>query len=228
VILEMANKSKNANKGKNRRLATKTGMSVIPAQPPHMCIKFRYSARGTLTEAAAGTGTTYTYRINSLWDPNLTGVGAQPVGLDQWATLFERAVVLSADVRVDFVNVSASNAPCRVGFWPAIGLSSIPADNDAWPSQRNARSALMGGSGKTVTTLKAHYDIAKVMDIPRSKLIIDDGYDEDLTSGGAVSGIFQALLNIYVSGISAVASTSYQINIDYVAYMTQPQSLNTS
>lgn len=225
----MTASKKNGGKGKARGSSNKaTRFTVIPAQPPHMCIKFRYTARGTLTEAAAGTGTTYTYRLNSLWDPNLTGVGAQPVGLDQWATLFERAVVLSADVRVDFVNVSASNAPCRVGFWPAIGLSSIPADNDAWPSQRNAKSALMGGSGKTVSTLKAHYDIARVMDIPRSKLIIDDGYDEDITGGGAVAGIFQALLNVYVAGISAVASTSYQINIDYVAYMTQPQSLNTS
>jgi hypothetical protein len=193
-----------------------------------MHIKFRYSARGTLTEAAAGVGTTYTYRLNSLWDPNLTGVGAQPVGLDQWATLFERAVVLSANVCVDFVNVSASNAACRVGFWPAIGLSTIPADNDAWPSQRGARSALMGGSGKTVVTMKARYDVARIMNVPRSKLIIDDGYDEDITGGGAVSGIFQALLNLYVSGIGAVASTSYQIKIEYLAFLTQPQTLNVS
>lgn len=41
----------------------------------------------------------YVFRANSLFDPNLTGAGHQPLGYDQWTTFYSNWVVVRAAVK---------------------------------------------------------------------------------------------------------------------------------
>lgn len=210
-------------KGKARAVSK---IPPIPAQPRRLPITFTYNTRFSLTEAAAGTGTTYVFRLNSLYDPNLTGVGSQPVGYDQWSTLFNRSIVTRCDVVVTYTNTTASYTPLRFGFYPATGLSTIPADTDAWATQWGARSGMMGGHGTTIKTLRASFDIHKVLGVTKMRILDDVGYTENTST--AVAGAFQALLVTHIAGVSAVASATLFVTLKFHAVLFDPVALTVS
>lgn len=223
----MQNKQKNGRKTKRNTRKAQT-VARVSAQPRNMLVTFGYTARGTLTEAAAGVGATYTYRLNSLWDPNLTGVGLQPVGFDQWAGIFRRSRVVRADVTVAYVNTTAGTAAIRAGFYPSQGATSVPADPDAFKSQYGSRSNLIGGSGKTVTTVRSTFDISKILGVPRATLMGDLLFSEDMSLGPSVSSNYQALLVLFIAGFGSTGVANYEINIKYHADLSMPAALNVS
>lgn len=51
---------------------------------------------------SAGTAGTYAFRANSIYDPDLSGAGHQPMGRDVWASLYNHYLVLSARITVTF------------------------------------------------------------------------------------------------------------------------------
>lgn len=59
--------------------------------------------------AALGIINNYVFRLNSLYDPDYTGVGHQPLYFDQLATLYERYKVYDVDIRVTATNNSATS-----------------------------------------------------------------------------------------------------------------------
>lgn len=46
------------------------------------------------------TGTSNQFGLNCLFDPNLTGVGHQPMGFDQWAALYKMYHVHQVDIKI--------------------------------------------------------------------------------------------------------------------------------
>lgn len=57
------------------------------------------------------------FRLNSLFDPDFTGVGTQPVGFDQWSGLYNRYRVHSCKVHVEFISSGTTlGAICGVSI----------------------------------------------------------------------------------------------------------------
>jgi len=77
--------------------------------PPRRFVKFTYGQLISLSNGAAGVyGTGQTFRLNSLFDPDLTGVGHQPYGYDQVSLVYQKFKTFRAEVEVTFLNQSAS------------------------------------------------------------------------------------------------------------------------
>jgi hypothetical protein len=65
-----------------------------------------------IQRSPAATTDFYTFRLNSTFDPDLTGVGHQPLGRDQFAgVLYNRYRVHSVKVTVDYSAFLAANVP---------------------------------------------------------------------------------------------------------------------
>ncbi len=222
------NNKRRSRKGagrKHKRASLQTREMV--AQPRKLPMRFTFNQRLSLTEGAVGTGATYVFRLNSLYDPNSTGVGTQPVGYDQWSTHFDRSIVTACDVKITFHNNTASNAACRFGFFPITGVSSIPTDVDAYASQWGAAHSMMGGASRTLSTLRKKYDVAKVLGISRLRLMDDVQYTES-TSGPAVAGVAQALLVLFISGVTAAVTANIDVTLVYHCVFFDPITLSTS
>lgn len=58
----------------------------------------------------AGGTNTYVFSMNSLWDPDTTGVGHQPMYFDNYAALFSRYRVNYAQVTVTVINTNVNTA----------------------------------------------------------------------------------------------------------------------
>lgn len=107
---------------------------------PRMIIRLPYAE---LLNRTPGTATDeYQFNLNSLFDPNRTGTGHQPLGFDQWATFYNRYRVLGVDVRATFA--TTSTVPLRVGI-----TASNSATNLTYLSSEelpNTRHAVISGS----------------------------------------------------------------------------------
>jgi hypothetical protein len=110
----MQRKANKARKNKPTRKQGLTRITPIPRVFPeimprvHDCA-LRY-VEGIDFTTASGVISNYTFALNDLYDPNVTGTGHQPKGFDQLAALYFRYKVLSVHVKVTVTNTLATTA----------------------------------------------------------------------------------------------------------------------
>jgi len=78
---------------------TKLVLKGIGILPDQMMVKLTYSSTHTLT-STSGSLATYQFRQNSVYDPDFTGTGHQPLGYDEYANLYDRYVVYGTKVSI--------------------------------------------------------------------------------------------------------------------------------
>lgn len=105
--------------------------------PVETLTRLRYHSYDTLTPSAASVAVKW-YRCNGPYDPDRTGGGGQPMGFDQWSTIYDYYTVLGAKITVKFW----SNETTML-------TSGILTDNDATLSAPGTISQLIE-SGRCV------------------------------------------------------------------------------
>lgn len=63
----------------------------------------RYSDIIPIAASNLPAATVYSFRANSIYDPDLTGVGHQPRYHDQWSNFYERYMVVGSNITVKFL-----------------------------------------------------------------------------------------------------------------------------
>ena len=56
-------------------------------------------------QSASTTGSVYQYKVNSMWDPDLTGTGHQPLGRDTWSSIYNYYKVLECNITVELFDL---------------------------------------------------------------------------------------------------------------------------
>lgn len=119
---------KNKSKQNNKRTG-KDGFSNNNAPfPPSMPASFVYANTGFYAESAAGTGFQNVWALNSLFDPDVTNVGHQPLYYDQTFALtgpYSRYRVDSVQVTIEVYNTSS--APILAGWYVQPGAVDLPS-----------------------------------------------------------------------------------------------------
>lgn len=90
------------------------------AFPPKMITKMRY-ADTTRLDPVVGVPASYIFSANNIWDPNVSGVGHQPYGRDEFAMLYTYYRVLKSRIIATFipsVSGAAGASVCGVSLQP--------------------------------------------------------------------------------------------------------------
>lgn len=95
--------------------------------PPQTFVKLEYT--DTYIYAAAPTQNRV-YAYNDLFDPNVSGVGVQPVGFDQWCAFYGRYEVLSCRVVSELYNAAAANLTIMC-VYPTLSTTAVTSTADA-------------------------------------------------------------------------------------------------
>lgn len=110
----MASRSSKRSKPKFKSSISGMGVPGLytnnPVKPTYFC-KHVYCDTFTLTSSTGGVfGTEQVFRLNSLFDPDFTGVGHQPYGRDTLAALYNQYKVLGTLVEVRWTDTSGDGA----------------------------------------------------------------------------------------------------------------------
>lgn len=89
--------------------------------------------------ASVGVSAPQQYKINSIYDPDLTGSGNQPLGRDTWAGIYNYYKVLESHVTISVTEitddstgaVTANQQPSLVG-WMADLVAAPPSSLNTW------------------------------------------------------------------------------------------------
>jgi len=136
-----------------------------------------YCTQGQLDPTTDGFGALATFRANSIYDPELSGVGHQPSYHDILAAVYERYSVVSSSLSVQFWSpTSSSSGQCMV-------YACIRPNSGDVPTTGNTYATLMEQGGIRFKPLGARdggNDItrARVTYSPR-RLYKKSPYDED-------------------------------------------------
>lgn len=143
---------------RKRRYAPKTTMVRSLGLPKQVFTKLKYNFHRAIN-LTAGAEDLFEHRLNSLFDPNSSGVGDQPYYFDQWAALFQRYRVYGCKIRL---TVYANSNTLQV-FAPYLTVYSFA---DAVPSattevlartKRSIRRVI--GLNQQPITISQYYDL---------------------------------------------------------------------
>lgn len=196
-----------------RRLVT---TSLVPRTK--MC-RLKYFDQITIDPPLGDTPGRYVYRCNSLFDPDFTGAGHQPMGFDQYMTLYTRYRVVGAKISVTFVandtTSAQSSALCGIlqttVNTPPLGIGAF-IENDKCVY----RTIQLGETNKPIS-LK--YSAKKAQGIKN----IMDNYEMSgtSTSSPALEDYFQIFVGNVNSSTDA-QRVSMQVHIEYIAVFSDP------
>lgn len=221
--LQMQKITKQRGRKQARRGGLPKSMGYSPV-PNAFRTTMSYFTAINLVEAAAGTGVFYTFQLNNLYDPNYTGAGKQPTSFDQWSTLYNRFRVMNVEVQLE--NVSNINAPMSVGYiiTPA---STLPADIDAWPTQRICGHAMISYNTGGNAVSKMHFRVQPWLGLSLTKrqYVEEADYSHSSTAGPSRP----LYLHLWARGYSGVIGNSIAtLVMKYSVELSEPTALSTS
>ncbi len=177
--------------------------------PDRYFCKLKYTDVKTLS----GTGTTadQVYRINSLFDPDFTGTGSQPLGFDQLTAVYTKYLVLRCDWEIWATNLNSTAAyVTAVPTDVSVGASSMQSLSEIKRSVTKPLSINSGGGA--VQVLRGSVDMADLHGQPN----IDSDPDEYSVVSTNPSDV--AYLTIRASDYTTATSISVGLRVVLTYY----------
>lgn len=180
--------------------------------------KMKYSDTFTLQLSNNGT---YYFNLNSVFDPNRTGIGHQPYGYDQLAALYNRYRVISCSYNITAYSggsvVRVAAIPCNEIFTTTPSVSAACENpRSKWIIQ------IPGGNTKL---LKGNVYMPSLVGRNKAQYMADDRFQAQVGSNPAEAG----LLGIFGADIGDLSATiQCTITLNYVVEWFDVISLGQS
>lgn len=213
-------KQRRTNKGKKNRPGRKPPLPLYTTTGS-VALKevLAYHQTGTLTEAAAGAGAFNTFRLNSIYDPDYTGVGSSAVGYSTRALFFGKYKVLRARISFRVWGSTGGNSLVGIMFG---GNTTFAANPLLWAVEPNSYSKMLQGNTgaqHSVVTFDISKEMHQFLGITKRQFEIDLDYQSSFGSNPQL----QAYATIWVFGQSAAAQTVvYDVRIAFYTEFSQP------
>lgn len=221
--------AKRRAKPKRSTYSKKNYISPAPF-PKQKWLRMRYHTTTQLT-CTSGIPSAHNYSCNSLYDPDFTGAGHQPMGYDQMALLYNHYLVAGAKITVKCIPTvpSATGNPI---FW---GIRVAPTSTfgltfDSIVENKMGRYKLLSNSQSVNSyqvqskgfSCKKFFNITDIKD--NSTML---GANFSNTGGPSEQAFFQ----VFMGSVDAVSSTNtylFDITIDYIMTCNEPKTLAQS
>lgn len=188
---------------RRRGYPTNVNRSLQPIAQRYIC-KMKYA--DTITTNATGD---FQFNLNSIFDPNRSGVGHQPYGHDTMQTLYNRYRVIACGWRINFLP-STAGVPITVASFPANEVITFTTGAEA---RENPRTRYVSQApGATSLTLSGKQYLPSLVGRTKAQYMADDRYQAQMgTSPGEL-----AILNLYTFNNGDVAAaTTLQVLLEY-------------
>jgi len=222
------NKKRNYKKRKSGTVAMRANgrLNVLPQS---ILVKMRYVEQIDINPAA-GVPASAIFSASSIYDPNPTGTGHQPMGHDQWLNFYNRYIVIGSKCTARAVAqgtvVDTNAAVLSIGL-QTTASTTIAAISDLM-ERRSAKYAILGASdgSRSVTTVTNHYSTKKFWGI-RAPDNSADSYSAQLGASPTIEAFYHIALSPITSTSNTVGTTVW-VTIDYIVRLSSPVNLTQS
>lgn len=187
--------------------------------------KLRYCDEITLNAGIAGVAVGNQYKANSLFDPNITGVGHQPMGFDQLSLVYKKFTVLASTIKCTWTNGdNASTQPSH------FGISIVDQDDtvigltypDIMEQEKHTKSLVVGLNNQYDPRnkgLSAYF-------VPRKYFGVKDMVQDEYTCTAAADAAQYAKYIVWQcavgGGLSEPGLISVAVHITYLVLCRDP------
>jgi len=201
-----------------------SGLSKSSPLPKRFKMTMKYVDESMyLDPGAGGVPVTKVYSWNGLFDPDISGGGHQPLGYDQFISMYDHYTVIGARARITATNTDTGTpvsiiASTRDNATPITNVGQIIENGmSRWT---NLGVLTSGNSTKTLT-----------LNFSARKFFSKNPLDEaDLSGSQSLQPAEQAYLHITVHPLNNVdtSSTYFTVEIEYIVVLTEPKLLAQS
>lgn len=187
--------------------------------------KLVYAERNfTLNPGLAGIVASHVFSANGVYDPDITGVGHQPSGFDQFMQFYDHFTVVASKIYVQYNNSDATNYQFA-GVYVS-DTASTEADYRVIVENGLGSYTMLGlaGSGNELTGLEMGVNVSKFMGRPSI-------LSEDELRGTSISNpADQCYFHVWGAPNNTVdtALIGFTVRIEYVVIFTEPNKLPIS
>lgn len=189
--------------------------ALQPYAQRYIC-KMKYAE--SFVASTAGSATCrIALNLNSIHDPNRTGIGHQPYGHDTAATIYNRYRVIGCSYAISVQNIS--NTITSTNYQ----ITALPANTDSGfvtsaEMRENPKARyLVQSVNSPVRTLKGYVDIKSLMGRNKSQYMADDNYQA--TFGSSPSEL--AVLNVQAGNFADLGETQTYAFIVELVYTVE-------
>lgn len=202
---------------RGRALGQVPRVSFVPSAKR---ITMTFSTTLTLAESAAGVGNYWFYRLNSVYDPDASGVGAVAVGYNTWAALFLNYKVSRVTARIDgIVYGLLTGGVGVVTVSPVPAQMVIPANKQTWRTipgsvMRTVNDESLGGHN--------HFQVTRTYDLAHVAGVTNSQYKNDMDFSGSVGSnpARQLYLVVTVDSVGPSSACTLVANVA-LSYMVE-------
>ncbi|AXQ66072.1 MAG: putative capsid protein [Circoviridae sp.] len=222
-------KTKRIRKKKKTYTKYKPIMQATRPLANHQMLKFRYCETISINPGAGVIGG-YTFRANSLFDPNYSGTGHQPMGFDQWVpTFYNHFVVLGAKITAKFIS-PGSDAQLNT-YVVGIDLHDSTSSISGWSTERIMEHPKVKHSILTNSTAKATTTVTKNFSASKFFRIKDIKGSPDHRGNSFSNPAEDAIFHVFCGAADAFSdgqNMNVIVTIDYIADLQEPNELSQS
>lgn len=215
-------RSKKKSRSTSKRMIGRAFTNFVPASrivPDRLVTTLHYHEIVSMSDGAGGD---QQWNLNSLFDPNRSGTGHQPLGFDQLATLYQRYRVLKASWKVQCTNVFGPIIPL-IAVVPTNNTTSLATTIDTACELPYSQNKLMGGqytaAGSTAqpATIKGSCSLAKIYGCTESELKGSDRYQALVSADPSETAILHCVFNEIAGGVDG--AVTFCVDIFYTVEM---------
>lgn len=183
-------------------------------------VRMRYSTQ-IVVGSSLGAKAEYAFHCNSIFDPDVTGIGHQPLGHDEWANLYDKYRVVRSKITVQSVNSSTPSS--IITLLKTDDLTGTAGSCSADIEQGRTTWRVQGNTAaQQAVTLKSSFNVKR--EFPN--------LDKDDTLTGTF-GANPGEGKYWIVALQAVDSAStvsspMLVTIDYYVELTVPKILTQS
>lgn len=211
-----------------RQRKNRSAFSKAPI-PNKFATKLRYQGLTTINPGVVGIAGVHVISANGLFDPDITGVGHQPRGFDQFMNMYDHYTVVGAKITVSYSQLFGNSYDSM-----QIGLSlkdspAVYTDPNDYQEGRNVRSGIMASTSANqashTKTLTIHSSTKKFLGVshPLSSSIIRGD-----ASANPAEGAYFHIWGAPNNTVSDAPPLTINFRVEYLVVFTEPKNPSQS
>lgn len=215
-----------------RAVAVPRSLPALGGFPDKKLVRLRYSTVISLNPAA-GSLTSYKFSCNGMYDPDVSGAGHQPMGFDEWMSVYRRYTVLGSKIDMRHVPTTyVENFPAAFGVlmsretaFPYTSLDAIVESGFSGTNYRLAGAPLTSRAQKS-NSVSRTMSTKKVFGV--SDLVGEDDYGGNTSTNPTAQVFFYCWCGDPTGTTIDCPAYSFRVTVDYIAICHNKRILGQS